>query len=265
MRNKFLREQIAKGVNISNGSSLRNSLRNSINNSISQVNSKFNSKNNSRESSLEKNTNVKGIVSRGIVKGLSRSNNSSTDVKGLNKLNKKSTNNSVDQKGLQSSRNKSDDKIDVKGVKVSHTLVQNPKKNPAQNTKNQGQNNKNYNQINTSKKPKFNIDISVDKANENIKLRQNELKKMVEKGIDTKSKSRSPDNKNKEKNSYNRYTSSPKIKSKLKGKYVKHDKYEYLSPDKNKDSMGNSDDYIQREMCLEKDKVKEMELMQITD
>jgi len=29
--------------------------------------------------------------------------------------------------------------------------------------------------------------------------------------------------------------------------------------------MGNSDDYIQREMCLEKDKVKEMELMQITD
>jgi len=264
LRNKFLREQIAQGVNISNGSSLRNSLRTSINNSV--VNSKLNSKNNSRESSLEKNTNVKGIVKRGIVKGLSRSNNSSTDVKGLSKLNNKSTNNSVDQKGLQSSRNKSVDKIDVKGVKVSHTLVQNTKKNPAQNTKNnQGQNNKNYNQINTSKKPKFNIDISVDKANENIKLRQNELKIMVERGIDTKSKSRSPDNKNKEKNSYNRYTSSPKGKSKLKGKYIKHDRHEYLSPDKNKDSMGNSDDYIQREMCLEKDKVKEMELMQITD
>jgi len=207
LRNKFLREQIANKIDSSNASSIKNSRNNSLrNNSVSQNNSKFNSKNNSRESSLEKNANVKGIA-KGIVKGLSRSNNSSVDVKGVNKLNQKSI----------VSRNNSMDKLDVKGVKVSHTQVQNVKGKQGQNANNkqgqnanikqgqnanikQGQNAKNYNQINSGKKPKFNIDISVDKANENIKIRKNELKKMVEKATDAKSLSRSPDNKNNDKN-----------------------------------------------------------------
>lgn len=202
LRNKFLREQIANKIESSNASSIKNSRNNSLrNNSLSQNTSKFNSKNNSRESSLEKNTNVKGI-SKGIVKGLSRSNNSSVDVKGMSKLNQKSVNVKNDQKGLQGSRNNSMDKLDVKGIKVNHTLVQNSKNKQGQNANNK-QGVKNYNQINSSKKPKFNIDISVDKANNNIKIKQNELKKMVEKATDAKSLSRSPDNKNKDNNKNN--------------------------------------------------------------
>lgn len=140
----------------SNFSSVKNSRNNSVSKINSINNSKINSKNNSRESSLEKNVNVKG----------------------LSKLNPKSNNSSVDKKVLSaiSARIKSVDKLDVKGVKVSHT---------------QAQNTKNYSRFNANnKKPKF--DSSVDKANENIKNRKDELKKMIEQATQAKSKSRSP-------------------------------------------------------------------------
>lgn len=53
-------------------------------------------------------------------------------------------------------------------------------------------------------------------------------------------------------------------RSKLNHKYLKHDD-QLCNLDNLKEDVTNSDEFIEREIKLEEDKVKEMELMHITD
>jgi hypothetical protein len=81
----------------------------------------------------------------------------------------------VVSKTIINSRNRSSDKLDVKGVKINQVQNKNVKNNSLKKNNN------------------AKVNSSVDQANKNLKNKKQELKQMIDMSIEAKSKSKSPD------------------------------------------------------------------------